>query len=91
MINGTLIRGARGLLGWSAKELARRAHVGTATVQRIEHSTYRLYGQCRTVERIEHALIDGGVHFTEGADGEIGVQLNRQVAETHTKIRKARH
>ena len=77
MINGTLIRGARGLLGWSAKELAQRARVGTATVQRIEHAKDLLYGQYRTIERIEHALVDGGVRFTEGADGELGVLINR--------------
>jgi len=89
MINGTLIRGARGLLGWSAKELAQRAHVGTATVQRIEHAKDLLYGQCRTIERIEHALVDGGVHFIEGADGEMGVQINPELAdlETHKNMR----
>ena len=93
MINGTLIRGARGLLGWSAKELAQRAHVGTATVQRIEQAKYRLYGQYRTIERIEHALVDGGVRFTEGVDGEIGVQINPQLEdlETHKNMRKASH
>jgi len=89
MINGTLIRGARGLLGWSANELAKRAQVGTATVQRIEHAKDLPHGQCRTIERIEHALVDGGVHFTEGADGEIGVQINPQLAdlETHKNMR----
>lgn len=75
MINGTLIRGARGLLGWSAKMLAQRAHVGTATVQRIEHSNSTAYGQQRTIEKIEHALIDGGVRFFEGPRGEFSVQL----------------
>ena len=81
MINGILIRGARGLLGWSAKKLAQRAHVGTATVQRIEHSHDAAYGQRRTIDRIEHALVDGGVHFTEGPAGELGVQLTPKVLD----------
>jgi len=81
MINGTLIRGARGLLGWSAKVLAQRAHVGTATVQRIEHSNYDAYGQRRTFDKIEHALIDGGVSFIEGPSGEVGVQLKSKAPD----------
>jgi transcriptional regulator with XRE-family HTH domain len=81
MINGMLIRAARGLLGWSAKELAQRADVGTATLQRIEHDNDSLHVQYRTIERIEHALVDSGVRFTEGVDGEIGVQINRRSAD----------
>lgn len=75
MISGALIRGARGLLGWSAKILAQRAHVGTATVQRMEHSGREAHGHNRTIAKIEHALIEGGVRFTEGPQGEPGVQL----------------
>jgi len=75
MINGAQIRGARGLLGWSASLLAQRAHVGTATVQRIESAQYEIYGQSRSLDRIQHALAEAGVQFIEGAEGEIGVQL----------------
>ena len=78
MINGTLIRGARGLLGWSARTLAQRAHVGTATVQRIENAKYAFCGQYRTIDRIEHAFIDAGVRFIETSAGEIGVQIKQQ-------------
>ena len=74
MINGTLIRGARGLLGLSAQALAQRAHVGTATVQRLENAKYAMCGQCRTIDKIERALVEAGVHFIEGCAGEIGVQ-----------------
>ena len=75
MINGTLIRGARGLLGLSAQALAQRAHVGTATVQRLENAKYAMCGQCRTIDKIERALVESGVHFIEGCAGEIGVQI----------------
>ena len=73
--NGASIRGARGLLGWSAQTLAQRAHVGTATVQRIEHAKYSMCGQCRTIDKIERVLVEAGVRFTEGDAGEIGVQF----------------
>ena len=35
MISGAQVRAARALLGWTAKELARKANVGISTVQRI--------------------------------------------------------
>ena len=73
--NGAMIRGARGLLGWSAQTLAQRAHVGTATVQRIENSKDVMCGRCRTIDKIERALVEAGVCFTEGSAGEIGVQI----------------
>jgi len=75
MINGAQIRGARGLLGWSGTQLARRAHVGTATVQRIESARYSACGQMRSLDRIQQALVEAGVRFTEGSEGEIGVQI----------------
>jgi len=75
MINGAMIRCARGMLGWSASTLARRSHVGTATVQRIETAKFAVYGQYLTINKIEHTLVDAGVRFTEGSDGEIGIQL----------------
>jgi len=76
VINGSLVRGARGILGWSVQTLARRAHVGTATILRVERARTSPYGQHRTIEKIERALADGGVHFTEGAHGEIGLRLD---------------
>ena len=35
-MSGRLIRGARGVLGWSTKDLAERAKVGVATINRFE-------------------------------------------------------
>ena len=75
MINGSQIRGARAMLGWSIEELAKHAAVGTATVARIEHAGPNTLGQCRTIERIQRAFIESGVRFTEGVHGEHGVEL----------------
>ena len=40
MISGAQVRAARALLGWTAKELARKAGVGISTVQRIENADW---------------------------------------------------
>ena len=70
-----MIRCAREMVGWSAGTLARRSHVGTATIQRIEAAKFAVYGQYRTINKIEHTLLDAGVRLTEGFDGEIGVYI----------------
>ena len=75
MINGSQIRGARAMLGWSIEDLAKHAAVGTATIARIEHAGQGTLGQCRTVERIERAFVESGIRFTEGAHGECGVEF----------------
>ena len=75
LINGAMIRCARGLLGWSARTLAQRSHVGIATIQRIEAAKFAVCGQNSTIHKIEHALVDANVHFTENAAGEIGVHI----------------
>ena len=80
MINGALIRAARGLLGWSGKTLAERAHVGTATLQRIERASYVDCGQYGTIRKICDALMEEGIRFTEDTSGEIGLALTREKA-----------
>ena len=81
MINGSQIRGARAILGWSIEELAKHAAVGTATIARIEHSGQGTPGQCRTVQKIQRAFIDSGIRFTEGDHGERGVEFIEQLKD----------
>jgi transcriptional regulator with XRE-family HTH domain len=69
------IRAARGLLGWSQSQLARRAGVGPATLQRIEQSDGIVKGNFSTIIKIQKALEQAGIHFTEDDTGEIGVRL----------------
>jgi transcriptional regulator with XRE-family HTH domain len=78
MINGALIRAARSLIGWSGKTLAERAHIGTATLQRIEQAQHTDCGQFRTIQRIEDTLTDAGIRFLEEPAGGIGVALSRE-------------
>jgi predicted transcriptional regulator len=69
------IRAARALLGWSQDKLARRAAIGLATLRRIEQTEGIVKGNFSTIIKIQKALEQAGIHFTEDDTGEIGVRL----------------
>ncbi len=71
------IRAARGLLRWSARELAERAGVHLATVQRMECSDGAVRGTARTVAKVERALEAEGVDFLPDNGGP-GVRLKKR-------------
>jgi transcriptional regulator with XRE-family HTH domain len=75
MRHSAQIRAARALLGWSQGKLARAAGVGLATLQRIEQSEGVVKGNFATVLKIQNALEQAGIHFTDDEAGEIGVRL----------------
>jgi transcriptional regulator with XRE-family HTH domain len=75
------IRAARALLGWSQTQLARRAGLGLATLQRIERNEGIEKGKFSTVIKIQKALEQAGIHFTEDA-GEIGVRLKMRTRQS---------
>ena len=79
MITGDLIRAGRALLGWSSKTLAARAHVGTATVLRIERGHHAARGQCQTIEKIETALREAGIHFVDDDSHGPGLHYHGRV------------
>ena len=62
------------MLGWSVKDLSDRAHVGTATILRVERAK-QLTGRYRTIDKIERALLQGGVRITEGSNGEGAIEF----------------
>jgi DNA-binding XRE family transcriptional regulator len=69
------IRAARGLLGWSQDKLARTAGVGLTTLQRIEQNEGIVKGNFSTALKIQKALEQAGILFTDDEAGEIGVRL----------------
>ncbi len=81
MIHPRQIRAARALLGWSARDLARRAGVHARTVQRLERPQARAAGAGRpgvravgTLAKVERALAHAGVTFLDqGGRGEGGM------------------
>ena len=72
------IRAARALLGWSQDQLARRAGVGLATLQRIEQNKGIVKGNFSTVLKIQKALEQAGIQFIESDSGQIGVRLGNK-------------
>jgi transcriptional regulator with XRE-family HTH domain len=72
------IRAARALLDWSQDQLARRAGVGLATLQRIEQNKGIVKGNFSTVLKIQIALERAGIHFIEDDSGQIGVRLENK-------------
>ncbi len=77
MISGAQIRAARALLGLSATDLAERAGVGWATVQRFESAEGLPQGRSSTFQRIQETLEEAGVTFLGDPVKSPGVQLRR--------------
>jgi len=80
MLHSAHIRGARALLGWRQMELADRAKVGLATIQRLERSPPGpVMAQVSTIVKIEECLREAGVVFLDAdSTGGIGVRLGRR-------------
>jgi len=71
------MRAARGLLGWSQSELAKRAGLSLPTVKRVEAgSGPRVSDEAR--RRIQQALEIGGVQFIAENGGGPGARLRKR-------------
>jgi transcriptional regulator with XRE-family HTH domain len=71
------LRAARGLLGWSQSELAKRAGLSLPTVKRVESRTGpRVSDEARN--RIKQALEKGGAQFIKENGGGPGVRLQKR-------------
>ena len=72
MLYGSQLRAARALLGWRQEDLAKKAEVGLATLQRIEQDDGPVGGRASTIWKLQAALEKAGIRFV-GGDSEIGV------------------
>ena len=63
MLTSEQIRAARGLLRWSVRELAQRACVHIATVQRMERCQGPVQGTVECLRKVQRALEAAGVEF----------------------------
>jgi transcriptional regulator with XRE-family HTH domain len=71
------MRAARGLLGWSQSELAKRAGLSLPTVKRVEAGKGpRVSDEARA--RIQQALETGGAQFISQNGGGPGVRLRKR-------------
>jgi len=78
MISAAQIRAARALLGMSAAELASRANVGWATVQRFEVQEGIPQSRSATLQKVQKALEDAGVIFLGDPITCPGVQVREK-------------
>jgi transcriptional regulator with XRE-family HTH domain len=78
VITGTQIRGARAMLGWSAKELAERAAITRNTVQRLESFNDIPPSRTQSLVELQRVFEEAGIEFigAEGSKGP-GVRLAR--------------
>ncbi|WP_339949045.1 helix-turn-helix transcriptional regulator [uncultured Albimonas sp.] len=69
------VRGARGLLGWSVRQLAEAAGVHRNTISNFETGKYR--GDAETLAAIRRTLETAGVVFIAENGGGAGVRLRK--------------
>jgi PAS domain S-box-containing protein len=86
------IRGARGLLGWTATELAARSALSFSTIRRAEADGDRGVGPAAAAA-IRAAFAAAGVTFATASDGTLSISLlppaRRQVPEPASAVRRA--
>ncbi len=76
MLTSHQIRAARGLLRWSARDLAERAGIHLATIQRMEGCDGMVRSTVQTLSKVQRALEAAGVEFLDD-NGGTGVRLKK--------------
>jgi hypothetical protein len=71
------IRAARGLLRWSAGDLAREASLGLATIKRAESAENETSMTAANDLAVRRALESAGVEFIDENGGGPGVRLRK--------------
>lgn len=64
MITPAQIRGARGMIGLSKDELARRSQVSVSTIMRLEDTAFGIRPRPETLQAVRRVLEQAGVEFT---------------------------
>jgi hypothetical protein len=72
------IRAARGLLRWSAEDLAREAALGLATIRRAEGAKNETSMTIANDLAVRRALETAGVEFIDENGGGPGVRLRKR-------------
>ncbi len=77
MLSAAQVRGARGFVGWSARELAEAANIGLSTVQRVEAGGAITPAN---MDAIRRALETAGIEFVPENGGGAGVRMRKPSA-----------
>ncbi len=80
MITPAQCRAARGLIGWSQRQLATAAEVGYVTVQEFERG--QTSPRTLTLRAIKQALEHGGVLFVDENGAGPGVRLREKTKKS---------
>jgi transcriptional regulator with XRE-family HTH domain len=78
VITGAQIKAARVLLGWSVRDLARRASIEIADVQDVEDASKP---PKRHIASIRDALEDAGIQFIDSVGVELRPVLPNEVGQ----------
>ena len=81
MISGAQIRAARGLLGWTTRELARRATVSVSTVQLIENAGGSPNASREALAAVQNTLEAEGIEFLGGDAPGVRLHPEKRVSE----------
>ncbi|WP_438618746.1 helix-turn-helix domain-containing protein [Oryzifoliimicrobium ureilyticus] len=76
-ITGTQLRAARAMIHWSAKDLARAAGIGVATVSRAEVEDGVPSVTSANLRAMQLALEAVGIEFIPENGGGVGVRLKK--------------
>jgi transcriptional regulator with XRE-family HTH domain len=76
MIDGTQIRAARAMLGWSREDLLKASGISMSALLRMEGALADSRGS--TLNKVAKALTLAGIEFITRDDGAIGVILKAQ-------------
>jgi len=79
MITSAQIRGARGLLNWSRKELADHSGVSFASMMRLESFDGVPASNFKTLESIKIAFENAGIEFIGTPEDGPGVRLHKKL------------
>ncbi|EKF61528.1 hypothetical protein QWE_03125 [Agrobacterium albertimagni AOL15] len=74
-ITGAQIRAARGLIRWTAQDLALAAKVGISTVRRAEAEDTASKITAANLNAIQSALENAGIEFIPENEGGAGVRF----------------
>ena len=77
MITSAQIRGARGLLNWSRKDLAKHSGISFASMMRLESFEGVPASNFKTLEAIKNAFEEAGIEFVGAPEDGPGVRLRR--------------
>ena len=74
MITSAQIRGARGLLNWSRKDLAKHSGISFASMMRLESFEGVPASNFKTLEAIKNAFEEAGIEFIGTPENGAGVR-----------------